>query len=158
MTHNLRKLSLLGLATLAAVTFTAAQETAAWEAYIAQDPYLSKHRGQYAQRNALFLPFVKRMDLSLAQDLAHSMAGQRHGFQFRIDILNFGNLLNHNWGVSKQVVSTSPLTNPAADANGALSYRMRVINGKLMDHTYDQTASVTSDTYRFQITLKYLFN
>ena len=56
-----------------------------------------------------------------------------------------------------QVVSTSPLTNPAA-TNGALSYRMRVINGKLMDHTFDQTASVTADTYRFQITLKYLFN
>jgi hypothetical protein len=144
--------------TAGTTTFTAADQATAWDAYIAQDPYLSKHRGQYAQRNALFLPFVKRIDLSLAQDLSHNVAGQRHGFQFRIDILNFGNLLNHNWGVSQQLVSNSPLTNPLADANGALSYRMRAINGKLMDHTYDQTASVTSDTYRFQITLKYLFN
>ncbi len=140
------------------VTYTAAAQAAAWDAYIAQDPYLSKHRGEYAKRNAVFLPLVKRMDLSLIQDLFQRVGGQKHGFQFRIDILNFGNLLNHNWGVSQQLVSNSPLTNPAADANGALSYRMRVINGALMNHTYDQTASVTSDTYRFQLTLKYLFN
>jgi hypothetical protein len=139
-------------------TFTAAQQAAAWDAYIAQDKYLSAHRGQYAGRNALFFPLVKRMDLSFSQDLSHNLAGQRHGFQFRIDMLNFGNLLNHNWGVSQQMVSNQPLTNPAVDANGALSYRMRVINGKLMDHTFDQTADVKFDTYRFQITLKYLFN
>ena len=30
-----------------------------------QDPYLSQHRGEYAQRGAVFLPMVKRMDLSL---------------------------------------------------------------------------------------------
>jgi hypothetical protein len=145
-------------ATSTAPAFTAAQEAAAWDAYIAQDPYLSKHRGQYAQRNALFLPLVKRIDLSVSQDLGHTIAGGNHAFQLRIDMLNFGNLLNHNWGVSQQLVSNSPLTNAAADASGALSYRMRVINGKLMDHTYDQTANVQFDTYRFQITLKYLFN
>jgi hypothetical protein len=141
-------------------TFTSADQAAAWDAYIAQDKYLRKHRGQYAERNAIFFPMVKRMDLSFAQDLSHNVAGQRHGFQFRIDILNFGNLLNHNWGVGQQQVNggNSPLTNPAVDANGALSYRMRAISGKLLDHTFDQTADVKSDTYRFQITLKYLFN
>ena len=40
----------------AAVTFTAAEQAAAWDAYINQDPYLSQHRGEYAVRNAARLP------------------------------------------------------------------------------------------------------
>jgi hypothetical protein len=141
-----------------AVPFTAAQQAAAWDGYIVQDKYLSKHRGTYAVRNAVFFPLVKRMDLSVAQDLFHSVAGAKHGFQLRVDVLNFGNLLNHNWGVSQAMVSNSPLISAGADANGALSYRMRVVSGKLMDHTFDQTTNVTSDTYRFQVTLRYTFN
>src|SRR5260370_42605937 len=123
------------------VTFTPAQQAAAWDAYISQDAYLSKHRGQYAQRGAVFMPLVKRLDMSVTQDVFHNFVGSRHGFAVRFDILNFGNLLNHNWGVSRRVVSTSPLTNPSADANGALVYRLRVVNGALMDHTYEPTAS-----------------
>jgi hypothetical protein len=53
-------------------------------------------------------------------------------------------------------VNNSPLTNPAADANLALTYRMRVINGALMDHTYEQTTSL-DDVYKFMVTLRYSF-
>ena len=56
----------------AARTFTAAEQAAAFEAYIAQDAYLSKHRGEYAERGAVFLPLVTRIDLSLTQDVFHS--------------------------------------------------------------------------------------
>jgi len=35
-------------------TFTAAEQAAAWDAYIAQDAYLSQHRGEYAKRGACF--------------------------------------------------------------------------------------------------------
>lgn len=138
------------------VTFTPAQQAAAWDAYIAQDPYLSKHRGEYAQRGALFLPLVKRMDLSLQQNLFHDVKGARQGFTLRIDMLNFGNLVNKNWGVSQRLVSNSPLTNPAADANGALGYRLRAFNGALMDHSFEQTSSL-DDVYKFMVTLRYTF-
>jgi hypothetical protein len=138
------------------VTFTPAQQAAAWDAYIAQDPYLSTHRGQYVQRGSVFLPLVKRMDLTLSQDLFHSLAGARHGFTLRFDVLNFGNLLNKNWGVSQRLVSNSPLTNPAADAAGALSYRLRAVNNVLMDHTFEQTTSL-DDVYKFMVTLRYTF-
>ena len=33
-------------------TYTSAEQAAAWDAYINQDPYLSQHRGEYAVRNA----------------------------------------------------------------------------------------------------------
>ena len=142
--------------TASGVTYTAAQQAAAWDAYISQDNYLSKHRGEYAERGAVFFPLVKRLDLALQQNLFHDLSGARHAFAIRVDMVNFGNLLNHDWGVGYRMVSNSPLTNPAPDANGALGYRLRVLNGALMDHTFDRTSSLT-DVYTFMVTLKYTF-
>src|SRR5262249_8606114 len=50
-------------------TFTPEQQAAAFEAYIQQDDYLNGHRGQYAERYALFYPLVRRLDLSITQDV-----------------------------------------------------------------------------------------
>ncbi len=90
-------------------TYTAAEQAAAWDALIEQDDYLKEHRGEYAQRGAVFLPLVKRLDFSVSQDLFTSLKGRRHSFQFRVDFINFGNLLNSDWGVSQRLVSNSPL-------------------------------------------------
>ena len=84
--------------------FTAAEQAAAFEAYIQQDPYLSKHRGEYAERGGLFLPMFNRMDLSMMQDVFRNIGGKRNSGQFRIDITNFGNLLNSDWGVIQRMV------------------------------------------------------
>ena len=138
-------------------TFTADQQAQAWEAYIQQDPYLSKHRGEYAERGAVFLPFVRRMDLSVSQDVFKEIGGTRQRFQVRADFLNFGNLLNKNWGVAQRLVSNSPLTNPAPDANGAATYRLRVINGALMNTSYQQTADL-GDVYKIMVSFRYYWN
>src|SRR5204862_4126075 len=61
--------------TTGGVTFTPEQQATAFEAYIAQDAYLSKHRGEYAERNAVFLPFLHKMDLSLTQDVFKDITG-----------------------------------------------------------------------------------
>jgi len=140
-----------------AVPFTPEQQAAAWEAYIQQDAYLSKHRGEYAVRNAVFLPFVKNMDLSVTQDVFKNVAGTRQRFQFRVDVINFGNLLNKNWGVSQRLVSNSPLTNPGVDANGRATYRLRVINNQLMSTSLQQTSGL-GDVYRVMFSFRYFFN
>ncbi len=138
-------------------TYTAAQQAAAWDAYIQQDPYLSKHRGEYAEREAVFLPMVNRLDVSLAQDLFRDLGGRRHGFQFRVDVLNFGNMLNKNWGVGQRLIHNQPLTNAGADAQGRVSYRLRVVNNELMTKTFEPTAGL-GDVWRVQFGLRYLFN
>ena len=75
-------------------TFTPADQAAAFEQLIQRSSYLSKHRGEYAERNAVFLPMVNRLDLSVTQDVFKSVSGRRHAGQIRLDITNFGNLLN----------------------------------------------------------------
>jgi hypothetical protein len=143
-------------------TYTAADQAAAWDAYISADEYLSTRRGQYAERGGVFLPFVNRMDLSLAQDLFTNIAGTRHSLQFRVDVLNVGNLLNKDWGVAQRLVSNQPLVVPSAaqggpaDAQGRAQYRLRVINNELLRAPLEQTAD-TADVYRVQFMLRYLF-
>jgi hypothetical protein len=145
-------------------TYTAAEQAAAWDALIEQDEYLSEHRGEYAQRGAVFLPLVKRLDFNIAQDLYASMKGRRHSFQFRVDFINFGNLLNSDWGVSQRLVSNSPLLVPTTaqggvvDAQGRAQYRLRLINNEYMTRTLEQTADANYDVWRIQFMLRYTFN
>jgi hypothetical protein len=138
-------------------TFSPAEQAAAWDAYIAQDPHLSKRRGQYAERGGLFLPMVKRIDASVSQDIFTNLGGRRHGLQFRADILNFGNLLSSNWGVGQAVISNTPLLAAGADAQGRAQYRMRVVNGELMNRTFQQSAGI-GDVWRVQFGFRYNFN
>jgi len=149
---------------LGATTFTPEQQAAAFEAYINQDKYLSKHRGEYAERGGVWNPMVKRVDLSINQDVFHNIAGKRNAGQFRIDFTNFGNMLNHNWGVSQRLVvpitqayGAQLLTNPAADAQGRISYRMAVANGQLVTKTFQPNTSL-SDVYQFLLSFRYSFN
>lgn len=138
-------------------TFTAAEQAQAWNAYIEQDKYLRKRRGQYAQRGAVFLPIIKRADLSVTQDLFTSVRGRRHSFQLRADVLNFTNLLNKNWGVGQRLISNQPLIARGADAQGRALYRMRVVDGELLRTSLQQTAGL-ADVYRIQFGLRYTFN
>ena len=145
-------------------TFTAAEQAAAFEAYIGQDKYLSKNRGRYAARNGGVMPIFRRMDLSLTQDLFKDIRGQRNGLQFRADILNVGNLLNSNWGVSQRPVASinnnnqlQILTNPAVDASGRATYRLAVVNNELIRRSF-QTSAGTGDVWQFMLSLRYSFN
>jgi hypothetical protein len=143
--------------TAGGITFTAAQQAAAWDAYIAQDKYLSKRRGQYAERNGVLLPMVYQADFALAQDIFTNLGGQRHALQARLDVRNFSNLLNKDWGVGWRMVSAQPLTNTAVDAQGRAAYRMRVVNNQLMSTSYENTAGL-GDVYRIQFSFRYSFN
>jgi hypothetical protein len=136
--------------------YTPQEQAQAWDAYIAQDPYLSKHRGQYAERNGVRIPMVFHLDFSVAQDIFRDLGGKRHSLQFRADFLNFSNLLNHDWGVGQRLVNSSPLTNPGVDAQGRATYRMRVVNGALMSQSF-QTTAFLSDVYQIQFGLRYSF-
>jgi len=145
-------------------TFTADEQAQAFEGYIQQDPYLSAHRGQYAARNGLVMPMFRNLDLSVSQDLFRNVGGQKNGFQIRLDILNFGNLLNSNWGVQQRPVgpiSTSNqlqiLTSPGVDAQGRSTYRLAVVNNELIKKTF-QTSATTGDVYQFMLSLRYSFN
>ncbi|MBI4484744.1 MAG: TonB-dependent receptor [Acidobacteria bacterium] len=145
-------------------TFSAAEQAEAFERYIQQDPYLRKHRGQYAERNGAVLPMLRRADLSIVQDVFRNVRGKRNAFQIRADFFNFGNLLNSDWGVGWRPVAAvnnsnqvQILTNPGVDAQGRPTYRLALVSNELIRESF-QTSSSTSDVYQFLISLRYSFN
>jgi carboxypeptidase family protein len=138
-------------------TFTIAEQTAAWEAYIQQDPYLRAHRGEYAQRNGVVRPMVYRADLSLSQDLAPRIGGQTHALQIRLDMLNFTNWLNDNWGVSSILTTDRPLASQGADATGANLYRLNTVGGRLISKSFQKAVTV-NDVWRMQLGVRYMLN
>ncbi|MBB6112354.1 TonB-dependent Receptor Plug Domain [Mucilaginibacter lappiensis] len=77
--------------------------------FISQDPYLSQHRGQFAQRNGAILPTYKRVDLHFAQDFFVQSGKTKNTIEVTFDVINFTNLLNRNWG--NQQVSYSGFNN-----------------------------------------------
>lgn len=149
--------------TAAGRTFTPAEQAAAWDAYISQDKYLSSRRGQYAERNGVFLPMIKRADMSITQELFRGQGGRRHALQFRADIQNIGNLINKNWGVGRRFVSAQPLILATAaqggplTATGAPQYTMRAINGQLVSTSFEPSVLI-GDVYQIQFSLKYTFH
>lgn len=66
--------------------------------FIENDEYLSKRRGQYAERNGDRLPFVNVVDLRLLQDFYVNVNSTRHTLQISFDVFNFTNMLNKDWG------------------------------------------------------------
>jgi hypothetical protein len=145
-------------------TFTAAEQAAAFESYIQQDPYLKDHRGEYAKRGGLNMAMFNRMDLSLVQDVFKNIGGKRNAAQFRLDIANFSNLLNHDWGVSKRLVLPTTgangaqiLTNAAADAQGRASYRLAAVNNELVKSTFQGNTGL-ADVYQIMLSFRYSFN
>jgi hypothetical protein len=137
--------------------YTPAQQAAAFEQYIENDSYLSSHRGQYAERGAVFFPIVNRVDLSITQQVFHNLGGAKHSGEIRLDVTNFGNLLNHSWGVGKRLVNNQILTSPSVDANGALTYNMQTVNGNLITSPW-QTSAGINDVYVMMLSFRYTFN
>lgn len=143
--------------TSSGTTFTAAQQATAWEAFINQDKYLSANRGKIAERGAVFLPMVYRADFSVAQQLFTNISGKKNTLEFRVDILNVGNLLNNNWGIGQFATSTSPLVPAGTTPEGEPRFRLRNFGSDLISSSFQPTANV-ADVWRLQFGLRYIFN
>jgi hypothetical protein len=143
------------------VTFTPEQQQIAFDKFIDQDEYLSTRRGQYAERNGGLLPYLHRLDFSVAQDVVIKIGGKRNSFQIRADILNFTNMLNNDWGVSQRATAPQLLNFVSRDSNHVPSYRLatqRLTDGStiLARDTYQYNSSVF-DVWSAQLGIRYIF-
>lgn len=148
--------------TSSGTTFTVQQQIDAFNAYIENDKYLRKHRGGYAERGAAMLPMVYRADVSIAQEFFTNLLEKKNALEFRIDLLNVGNLLNKKWGVGKRYRFTSnnsvqPLQFMRADADGVPVFRFRNTGNQLLTDPLEQTTEIT-DVFRIQFGIRYTFN
>ena len=83
--------------------------------YVANDKYLSKHQGQYAEAYSVYSPWTHRVDFSYKHDFKVKTGKSTNTLQLNFDIKNLLNLFNSNWGVSKYM-------NPALGEGRILKY------------------------------------
>ena len=77
------------------VTYTAQQMAGAFQRFIEATPCLKNNRGKIVPRNECENPWTNRLNVSARQSLP-TFAAQNVSFQ--VDVFNFLNLLNKNWG------------------------------------------------------------
>ncbi|SHI95530.1 TonB-dependent receptor [Pseudozobellia thermophila] len=132
--------------------FSGPGQAEAFERFIQQDDYMADHRGEYFDRYGALAPWRGKWDVKLLQDYRLSVAEDKvHTIQFSVDILNFGNLLNSDWGVIQQPNTINPLS-VSVDANNVPTY---TFNTDLTE-TFGYDASLLS-RWQVQFGLRYIF-
>ncbi|MBS0570445.1 MAG: TonB-dependent receptor [Proteobacteria bacterium] len=133
----------------------------AFQSFIDSDPYLRSHRGRIATRNSSHQPWVHQLDVGLQQELP-GFFGKDH-FIVRMDIFNFLNLLNKNWGNQEGLgfYATRRLANVSDVANGKYVYNLGTPTAPSWQNfgvydTYTNPARVIS-RWQILLTLKYAF-
>ncbi|KIO77407.1 hypothetical protein TH53_09645 [Pedobacter lusitanus] len=136
---------------------TADQQWARLDAYINQDAYLSKHRGQISERNGAEYPWANRFDVRILQQFK-TIFGQKANsrFEISVDIINFGNLLNKNWGLTKAPGMTNFLQSQGVQSPTTLTPTYTVNQGLTTD-TFRNNTDISS-RYQIQVGARYSFN
>ncbi len=147
-------------------TYTAKQQSDAFFAYVENDTYLRKHKGQIMERYGAVLPWVNTLDIRVLQDFSVRMGSKKHTLQLNADFSNFLNLLNNKWGNRYSYnfgtfQDQALLGLPSSSNNtGAESYNR--LNPKFTFNPDGPTKSnqpnfSTSSTWGITLGLRYLF-
>jgi len=161
------------------VAYSANEQRDLFFRYIEQDKYLRNHKGQYAERNGGQAPWRNQVDIKILQDLFMNVGKNKNTIQLSLDIFNFGNLIDANWGKLRTVNASSLLvpvnstntTNVNITVNGVAQslpayqpggttkpyYRLQTDRGHPVIETFRDNVSVFS-TYYMQMGIRYIFN
>jgi hypothetical protein len=147
----------------------AAAQADAFDKYIDRVPCLKKNRGKLMSRNACRNPWQNDIDVSVGQSLR---AFGQQNLQLRLDVINFGNLLNKRWGwqnfsdqnntcgpicsattLLTQTGNLLPTPLPTGVTNSPLARGIYTFNKTMKPWNADNAAS----NYRMQLSLRYSF-
>lgn len=143
--------------------FTAAQQWDALNSFIENDPYLSENRGDYAVRNSNRTPFEGVVDLRFLQDFYLEMGnGKRNTLQLSVDIFNFTNLLNPDWGKRYFGSSFELYEFEGFEADGTTPrFSFQPFNEETPDEPYYgnlDDRGIVSSRWQMQLGVRYIFN
>jgi outer membrane receptor for ferrienterochelin and colicin len=131
------------------------------DAFISNNPYLSTRRGQFAERQALVLPWVHRADLNFTQDFYIKYKDSKHTLRFTADIYNFTNLISKELGIQQIPTTMTPLNFVRLDADGKTPvFSFPYLDGRnkvpFTDSFRDNVGF--GSRYQIQLGVRYLFN
>ncbi|MDR0988600.1 MAG: carboxypeptidase regulatory-like domain-containing protein [Prevotellaceae bacterium] len=144
------------------LAFVSEADRDAFWTFVNQDSYLKKHKGEYAEAFAARAPFVHRFDFRFAHDLFTNIGKSKNTLQLSVDILNVGNLLNSEWGVTKNMSQSNGgkiLTYEGlkAGTNTPTFSMYKNSDGSYPTQTYTHNLNY-SECWKIQVGVRYIFN
>ena len=142
------------------IRFASDDDKARFWAYVNNDPYLSAHKGEYAEPYSVYSPWVHRLDFRFTHDFKVKIGSSTNTLQLSLDIKNILNMFNSSWGVSKYM-------NPDLNSGRILSLKEiaddgvpvyttpSAVNGSVEKWVYNHDIG---QCWYAQIGLKYMFN
>lgn len=157
---NLVKVGSGGLGTTTSTDVrTPAQIWSQLDAFMSNSTYLNSHRGEYAQRNAVTLPFYSKLDLNITQSIKLKMGKETHTIKVSLDLINAGNLLNRDWGSVKILTASNFLKYEGLGADGKTpAYSFPLLTGTTPFTQPFQSSTGLASRWQMQIGVRYLFN
>jgi len=140
---------------LEVMPFVSEENKAEYNAFIEGDKYLSSHRGQYEERNAIVAPWLNRINFHVAQEFNFYVNGgkMKHTIEVACDIKNIANLLNNKWSNYKKLSTNTILdySKHVDEETGAESYYYTFTKPewKTLASTYSTWSIALSVRYKF---------
>jgi hypothetical protein len=147
---------------------TASEQAQAFEQFIRNTDCLNESRGRILERNACRNPWVNQVDISIAQSLGRFGGQMFQNLQVRLDVINFTNMLNEDWGAQAfsdqgetcgQICSATTLLTHVGNELPAGQTSSPTAKGIYTFNTGYQlfNAENASSNYRMQLSLRYSF-
>ena len=130
----------------------AAEQYAALEKYIEQDPYLKDKKGSVTERNGASLPWFSQVDIRYMHDFNFKVAGRINTIQLSFDVMNVGNMISSNWGVRQFATTYNPISVTGIDNNNVPYMHF---DKNLQDSFVDDFS--TRSKWQLQIGVRYIF-
>jgi len=133
----------------------------AFKTFMENDPYLSTHKGQYAEAYAGRSPWRHLLDARIAKTFKKTIGNTTHCFEISANAGNILNMINSSWGLYKygcygNANAVSPLKVDHFDDNTPV-FSMNKVNGEYPTETFTETYINTNQCWSLLLGLKYSF-
>lgn len=142
------------------IKFVTQEDEDAYFKFAEQDKYLKKHKGEYASAYGVRAPWVHRFDLHLEQEFKVEVGNTSNKLQLSLDVLNIGNLLKDNWGVTKNNFPSNDgriLNYEGTDSNNVPTYSFNKTDDEYITKTFDYNYFYR-EAWQMQLGIRYQFN
>ena len=139
-------------------------DKAAFQALLDSDPYLSTHKGQYAEAYAARSPWAHLLDMRIAKTFKKTIGNTTHNFELSANFDNVLNMLNSSWGLYTYSCygsignnAVTPLTLDHIENNTPV-FSMYKVNGEYPTSIYTRNDKVNyGQCWSLVFGLKYSF-
>ncbi|WP_074406874.1 TonB-dependent receptor [Aquimarina megaterium] len=136
---------------------TPAEQWASLDAFIEGNDYLRKRRGGYAERNGDRGPWSHAIDLKFLQDFYIKTGEKKNTLQLSLDIFNFTNLLNKDWGKRKFIPGNIALIETVRGGTADPEFTFDASSFEDGIEQIDDNG-LQSSRWQMQVGLRYIFN